>query len=425
MVATCILVLVSSGVALGQNAGSVEAQKKEVIRVLQDEAKARVYTSRVVIGGTVDYFNPRIGPAVRLVDTEIWPGGNASYETFVPFLDTYPSFTVRPEKLTDSLPVGSQVRITKLEWKRDALVVTLDYRPKGFQIGARLKLMYRPGSELPNLQVINVVRDLLSVALIDEAYEQTRRLSAEYTDLKSRLDSTRAAFSSASGAERLRTGENLLATLKGLQRNGAAQARPGPMSDSVDYGKEATEFEPQLERLRAEVRGQRVAAINASLKDSDSQIDAMVAGVASAKVSKLSDWTDQMARIDQARQLLDQEEQLRKELVELGGEPSVPDTTALKLQRVESLTKTLDSRRSALALVELETQYRELERRSVALTDLYTKAFGTETHGQAATQLVQQLVRMRENRLKAQALGSATASAQATDLQRKISRIRR
>lgn len=49
MVATCILVLVSSGVALGQNAGSVEAQKKEVIRVLQDEAKARVYTSRVVI----------------------------------------------------------------------------------------------------------------------------------------------------------------------------------------------------------------------------------------------------------------------------------------------------------------------------------------------------------------------------------------
>lgn len=110
------------------------------------------------------------------------------------------------------------------------------------------------------------------------------------------------------------------------------------------------------------------------------------------------------------------------------GEPATPaEVTALakNLQEARDAQKTLENMRRELQLVEMDNDYKEMERTSLQLLDSYTRAFGTTNQRREAARVLAHLELMYKNRTAAVEMGSKEAAAQAARLLKELERVKR
>lgn len=160
------------------------------------------------------------------------------------------------------------------------------------------------------------------------------------------------------------------------------------------------------------------------LKDKDRQIDALLAGVKARKLSVLAQWREHDAKLAQVRRLLEEKVSLHDERARLGQAQSGEEVARLtqQRQRLESLIAALDTQRIALGRMQIDEDYRAMDRRLAAQFDIYTRAFGTPSFTVEANRYLILLQQMYDNRLQANKNGSPTAAGQAAALLKKMER---
>jgi t-SNARE complex subunit (syntaxin) len=144
------------------------------------------------------------------------------------------------------------------------------------------------------------------------------------------------------------------------------------------------------------------------------------------KPTSLKEWEQQMSSLKQLQETLDRRQELSRSLESAGGSPSPDEQATLRqdVQETDKLRDALASQRKVLELADLDTQYRDMERKKGQLYDSYTRAFGTAKQGAEAQRVRTHLQQMYENRVAAQKMGSAKASQQAAGILKEIQRIK-
>ncbi len=196
------------------------------------------------------------------------------------------------------------------------------------------------------------------------------------------------------------------------------------VGNSAQCTKEAADLEPILNKLREKARAKRIEETGSALKDKDRQIDALLAEVKARKFSGLAQWREHDAKLAQVRRLLEEKVSLHNERAGFGQAQSGEEVARLtqQQQRFESLIAALDTQRIALGRLQIDEDYRVMDRKLAAQFDIYTRAFGTPTFTAEANHYLVLLQKMYDNRLLANKNGSQMAAGQAAALLKKMER---
>lgn len=417
------------------NSATIVSGAKKDPNSLQSQLESALlnkeFLNKIVLGNSYRQYNPEISQQVftHLVDTEIYPNGGVRYYARRLGLGSGadPSY-VSLEQLTSTVPIGTRVKVIKIELKDDRVEFLLSAGSSGLY--AKYKLMFGKGYA-SQLTVDDVMKTVFSV-LRDERQERLQSLEAEFSDLKAKLTSTETDFKllNASAQSRMAAAEQTRQILKDLVQNrrqyGALRGA-STEEQTAEFTKKITEFDSAISNLREGARKERIAEINNTLKVEKNEMTEILSQSKRLKPTTKIEWEREMKQLSRCDEILDYRQVLQQELQTLGASAPAADISGLQAekQEISGIRKRLESAKQQLDLAQLNNEYREMERKRLTLLDAYTRSFGTSQQRLERDRLLAHLQRMVENRRAAQENGYDQAASQAEKLTKEMGRIQR
>jgi hypothetical protein len=393
---------------------------------MEAEFAGKEFQTKIVFGS---FFSNRAqsGKTVtQAVDTELSPKSDEiQYYARAGCCPLVAGFHIKPDSITMRLPVGSRVLVKKIEFMGDRVELQL----AGTRAGeyAKLKVVLWKGYE--QQMDFPAVQKVISRALRIERLEQQQALESEFEALKERMSAAEADVRrfATEPDKRLPAMDNLRRTLEQLKQNRSAYAAlTGQSPDASQYTAQAEELGRAIPALKESIKKQRIAAIRSQLNAQEQQASALKASLR-ARPASLKDWQGQADSLKRWEESLGQRRNLHSQLVAEGEPPSPPEVAALDkdLQESGDARKTLEGMRQELQLLQLDNEYKDMERKRMQLLDSFTRAFGTPKQKSEAARLLDHLQLMHKNRTAAVELGSKDAAAQLARLLKELERIKR
>jgi hypothetical protein len=412
---------------------------------IESEFKDREFTTKLILGSTYEYCVQGAQGAmqiVRIVDTEVSPDGAVGYVLPVfgeeggggcrsgRFAKSEIDYPRHPslDQLTSVLPVGTRVRVTRIETKGDRIEFVVNpsgpvassirYRKIKFMLGKGFEASYDHDA------IIGVISRVLYV----ERYERLQALKAEYPQLKGKLAMAEAAFnsSSAGARSRLEAARPVRDVLGQLVNNRKSyDSLTGALQDpeADQYTRQAANLEKTIASLEQEARKERVGEIRQELK-SEEQQSAQLKSQLQAKPFNVREWDGAMDLLKRFDETVGRRQALVEEMTELGEPAPAEESAAIQNDAAEGqkIRGALQSQRRGLDLTDLDARYREMDQKRKQLFDNYARAFGTARQRGEGEKLVLHIYQMYENRRAARGLGSEQAKGQAAALQKDMER---
>jgi len=411
------------------------AQLKPLTAQLEAEFKGKEFETKIVLASIWEYRSEAGKNVRRYVDTEVYPGGGIAYVVRRwggEMLVLAPSSHIQLGDITTTLPVGTRVRVTKVEVMNDRFELFLNSVPGNLY--AKLKFMMGKGFERSS--DIGILRDVVSRALLLEDLERARKLQSEFKELLTQPQALGEPGTASSGGaqKRLEIARERRQLLQALAQNRseyAALQKPPDSETGVEYARKAAGLDNAIRDLETQARKERVAEVRKTLKTVDEEENGLKEQLRQ-KRNSLADWERHNGLVKRWEGLLAQRATLYAEL-STAGEPAAPEeATSLEKDREElqALRQALAGEYQHLELAALNSEYQELEKKKIQILDAYTRAFGTPQQRMKAERLLEHLQRMYENRQAAQKLATdpaagQAAAAQAAALLKEMERIRR
>jgi hypothetical protein len=398
---------------------------------LESEFLGKPFPTKVRLGAYLRYYHSGLGgDCTRLIDTEVSPDGSVAYQARRGCLEgdfLAANFYVRPDAMTGTHPIGTQVWIWKIELKDDRVEFWLQSTPNSNLVKdyAKLKFMLGKGYQRWDYDTI---LDQIARALKVESYERALALKAEFAELSAQLAEAERNYQaqSASASARLASATRLANLLGRLAQNRSAYTALGrDDAKPEEYLRRVRELESEIQGLEPIVRKEKAEGMRQSLQRETAQANQLKAGLQAPAPTTLSEWESRLETLNRYNQVLLQQRALLMALKDLG-EPIAPaEWTELEenLRWSEDIGNRLMRVRTSLELEELNRDFRAMERERLRLLDAYTRAFNTRQEQPALEALLVHLRRMLDNRLAAERLGSEKASGQAAQLRKEIEKL--
>ena len=363
----------------------------------------------------------------RLVDTEVYPSGEIQYLVRVGNVEAYGNLFARSYRtslglVTQTYPAGTRMPVAKVEVMDDRVELWL--QPPGELHYGKLKFMFGKGFQKTSstdavMTFIGRNAPTLRMATLERLASGFGELSARVTSLRTPAVGETTAVAKL---ERLTTLRSVLNLVVQNRMEYAAASRTA--TATAQYEAQIAEVDGQLAGLSEAVKKEEQQTLRtnfASLSENSRELR-IKAGAQPAR--NIGEWTQQ------ADALAQWEANLRERLSLRG--KAAASSTPLDAFDPDGESRAIELRRKALAqdrqqleLLQINSDFKDMERRKTTLLDAYPRAFGTSTQRDAAAKLIDHLRAMQVNRNAAQKAGSAAAAAQIAQLAREIERIRR
>ena len=200
-----------------------------------------------------------------------------------------------------------------------------------------------------------------------------------------------------------------------LQKNRAAFTAMGNSDPQTGvYSKKLNSLTPEIARLTAELRRQRVAHIQVQLQAQLVQLTDVQNRVRQQQPVTVGEWQQRSEGLVKYSALLDERQAL---LNKLQSEQESPSPEGVKLMsdgkaEIEAAKTALEKGHQQIELADATIQYAQLTKKRGQLLDAYTRAFGTAKERPTLQDLISVLGQMVTNRDRAAGLGDKAAPAQ-------------
>lgn len=427
--ASLALILVFATSASGKKDAS------QLLAQLQTDFVGKQFTSKIMLGGYWRRYDPAAAMNLeRLIDTEIYFDGQVKYWVrAAAFLshDFLQSFYIRPDAISRTFSAGSKVWVQKVELKGDRIELWLSgVGPTDKTLDSYAKVKVMLGNNFQQSLSYDDIMMAVSKALRIEKYERLQELNTQYTTLLAQLGEAERTYQNAQNisAAKLQAATQLVEVLRMLAQNRTEYSALGRTDSSpATYSQRANELESEIRSLEQQVRIDQIKEVRRILQTEAAELTGLKSVLQQQPPSTLTEWQQRSEALSKYKNLLTHRQTLYS-ILESAEEP-MPAAELTKLQEevrwADELAGTLSRDRQRLELLQLDTEYRAMERRRGQLLDAYTRAFATPNERQTLATLLQHLQRMQENRAVAQQMGYGPASRQAAELQQQIEKLRR
>jgi hypothetical protein len=397
------------------------------------EFLGKQFVSKVPLAGYVQVRLENGSLAHRLVDTEYGPNGNVSYLVRTGTVESPgflpPSSHIELEQVNKVYPPGTRFWVIKNELKKDRIELWLTAYSSGQQTVenyAKLKLMLTEG-----YQGTNSFDDLLlrvGEVFRVERLELIKTLSGEMQSLGLQLDAAETNFKGAPDpVSQYQAGQRLQTVLHQiLQNRQRYQEATGKPAEDGQYRQRLDDIQRTLPSLQAKSHEMLVQALRKQLDDNTRQISVLRDRL-ERPIASSSDLANYKTALTQYSEAISNRgniiQRMQQENVPLSNaETRVGEDAKLRITVFQNRISADDSR---LAVMELDHQYKALAARHNELLNRLLQSLGTATEKSNREKLLSNLDEMRQNRIKAQQLGSKTASAELSKLQDELVRMQR
>jgi hypothetical protein len=397
---------------------------------LSAEFQGHSFATKVLLGSYVTVRHPRTGQQMaRLIDTEFSPDGSLRYlvrhgywnSSGEPYDVLTPSFYIDAAQMTGTVSPGTGVTVTKVVLKDDRIELLLSTSPDGTTVQSYAKLKYMLPKGYRGWEY-DVVAEVIARALSVDRFEKLYVLNADYNRLKNELPTAETDYKhleNSNPSDRLTAATHLHQVLQDLASNRIEFAGLGhPENESAQLQGRAKALEPEIKSLEETVHKQRTAELETKAASDLAEAGRTRAELQRIKVSSQTDWQKKSDLLTREESLLRDVQTDYEQLAAAGAPASAPELKELQqeLQDVQVMRTALEEDRGRVGALELENQYRSMERRRVELQAEYMKAFGSSKEHATLETLAAHLRQMYQNRLAAQQAGSKTAANQAAQL---------
>ncbi len=276
----------------------------------------------------------------------------------------------------------------------------------------------------------NTLEDKEGNVLIKEAeYTRLSKLEAEFQRLLPDARRLRSAYSdpATSPEQRLAVGRVLQRALQKLADNRSAVLPAGGDDGAVAvYRAELAALERDLSALDAAVKAERLRLIKAKLSSNQGQCAKLKLQLEIRPSATLEEWRKKAAGAVEYRQLLDERKNLIIQLQSEGeSTQDLVNALAAEIKNADVSTSYLDLDHKQVQILQLNTDYKIMERERLKLLDEYTRAFGSEQERSALQAVLAHLESMLRNRNATRQLGLELAGKQILQLESEIAQLRR
>ncbi len=171
---------------------------------------------------------------------------------------------------------------------------------------------------------------------------------------------------------------------------------------------------------------ERLRELRSRMEQETRQAAALRARLEAQEVNSVAAWQQRSQDLAEYRRRLTALQQLRSDFQAAGGSISADEAGSLQadLAWCDAALGALESDRPRLALMQLDEDYRALQRERRRLQNEYMRAYGTSQARIALQNMRALLLRMRDNRLAALRAGNNAAAAELAQLERDLQRLR-
>jgi hypothetical protein len=419
--------------AAGASGGKEPKHSSSLQQQFDAEFLGKQLVSKVPLAGYVQVQLENGSLAHRLVDTEYGPNGNVSYLVRTGIAENPgffpPSSHIELGQVSKIHPPGTSFWVIKNEFKKDRIELWLTAYNSGQQTienYAKLKLMLAEGYQGTNTYDDLVLR--ISEIFRIERLELIKTLSSEMQSLNVQLDTAEANFKRAPDPMlQYQTGLGLQTVLRQiLQNRQKYQEATGKPLDVGQYQQKLDDIQRALPSLQAKNHEMAVQALRKQLDDNTKQLSTLRDRL-ERPIASSSDLANYKTVLNQYGEAISTRENLtqrmQQENVPLSdAESRVAQEAKL---RITVFNNRLSADNSRLAVMELEHQYKALAARHNELLNRLLQSLGTAAEKSNREKLLSNLDEMRQNRIKAQQLGSKTASAELSKLEDELTRMQR
>lgn len=399
---------------------------------LQSEFLNKSFVAKILIGNEVVLNDQSGRECHRLIDTEFSPNVSTRYLArrgcyssngdLIGFL-TDATFYADPHIMHVAAAPGARVRVNKIDLIDNRIEFWLASESNAY---GKIKFMLGKGYQSWDYER---VQGVIAQALRIESLELIATLTAEFSALKGKLQDAEAKYGnpSAPASEHLDSAKRLREVLQQLAQNRSAYASTGGAgADAGTYSKRATELDSEVARLEAEARTKKVDEVRALLQSNG-------AGVANARAvleqpaTNEADWQRKTQALGDYRRLLEERQKLHATIESYGQPVPAGDADSLKqgFDYAGAARVSLDREHQQIQLLQVDSEYRDMERRRVQLLDAYTKAFASAQERPTLMALIAHLEKMHANRVTAAQLGEPGAGAELLKWRSEIDKLKK
>jgi hypothetical protein len=395
------------------------------------EFLGRQFVSKIPLAGYLQQQMENGTLAHRLVDTEYGQDGSINYLVRTGTVENpgfFPSSShVQLQQVNKVYPPGTQFWVVKNEIKKDRIEIWLVANSSGPQTVenyAKLKLMLTDGYQRTAVYEDLLVRvsDILRI----ERLERIKALASERRSLESQVSTAETRFKGASDpAIQYAAGQQLRTVLEQIIQNGIRyQQAGGKPFENGQYQQGLDEIQRALPALQAQSHELRVQGLQQQLDNNTRQLSSLRDRL-QRPVTTSSDEEGYKTAFGQFSETVSNRDaiilQFQQENIPIS--ESEMRLTQEARQQVSVFQNRISTDGVRITLINLDRQYKVLGGRHNELLDRMLQSSGPEAEKTNREKFLSNLEEMRQNRLKAQQLGSKTAASELNKLQAEISRM--
>lgn len=395
------------------------------------EFLGRQFVSKIPLAGYLQQQMENGNFAHRLVDTEYEQDGSINYLVRTGTVENpgfFPASShVQLQQVNRVYPPGTQFWVVKNEIKKDRIELWLTANGSGQQTVenyAKLKLMLTDGYQRTAVYEDLVVRvsDIFRI----ERLERINALASERRSLESQVSTAETRFKGATDPPaQYEAGQQLRTVLEQIIQNGIRyQQAGGKPFENGQYQQRLDEIQRELPTLQAKSHELRVQGLRQQFDNNSRQLSSLKDRL-ERPVTTSSDAEAYKTALGQFSELVSN----RDALIHQFQQENIPisESEARLTQEARRQLPLFQNRISTdgarLSLINLDRQYKVLGGRHNELLDKLLQSSGTEAEKINREKFLTNLEEMRQNRLKAQQLGSKTAASELNKLQAEMSRV--
>ncbi len=398
------------------------------------EFLGKQFVSKVPLSGYLKWQLDNGTTAHRLVDTEYNLDGSMDYLVRTGTVESPGFFPVSNHiqlgQVTRVYPAGTTFWVIKNEIRKDRIELWLTANSAGQQTVenyAKLKLMLKDGYQRTEdydalaLRISNIFRI--------ERVEKINELLAELKSLDGQIDAAEARFKEMnSPVSQYQAAQQLQTVLQQILHDQVLYQQAGGKAaiHGAKYRQRLDEIQQALPSLQAKSRDIRVQALRQQLDDNGKQLTSLRETL-DRPVTSSSDLERYKSALTHYSEAVANRDGLVRKMQQENipvSESEIRVTQEAKL-KVPVFQSRISTESAHIVLLDVDRQYKALARRHDELLDKLLQSLGTANEKGNREKLISNLEEMRQNRIKAQELGSKTASVELNKLQNELTRMQR
>lgn len=407
------------------------AKNSGVSAELTQQFVGKTFQLKTRIGSYMDAGAMQNGQqCLRLIDTEYRSDGSIRYQgrrgcfsangALVGDMFS-PNFYVEPERLTAFLGAGTNVSVAKLESKEDRIEFWLNAVPNTGTVASygKLKLYVPKGSTVE--EVMAAAANVFRI----EKYERMTVLESDYQQLTSSLQDQRTRYAQTPDpTAKIALAREIQTTYRSMTENRRNLVAAGGKTSINVYQTEIEALDRDVAGLEGAAREQRIQQLQGQFQANHAQRLEIRAQL-QQPIANNADIDHRIELASHYKDLLQVGQDLLDRMAQEGKPlPGGTEEIAAEKETLNRTTSGFGSDRKRFQLVELNSEYHEMEKRRIKLIGAYTQSAGTPQQGAALQAVVAELESMVRNRNAAKALGYVAATKQIAQIETELASLK-